>query len=166
MRSHVDANLPADHPVRQAFAAALAPGCYEGGGPHEVAVRAAVAAFDAMPPAEQRRVLGGWAPAARRSSRAELAELHANIPFEPCLWLTPEFTLNGGPAGDIRYIHTDEADPVRLCVRLGTRKDEVLAGLDKLRGIVDAEWARLIVDPLNAGKGAAPADPDLSPTSS
>ncbi len=148
LRDFVLDSLPASDPLRQAFVK-----CKSRRGictrndisPNVQTLTAVIDAFYDLPEKERKRILNGWnvPPEYLRVKRSDDAE---NSSIQTGL----EFMLSSGPTARvaekpdfIQYTH-DCTCPVRVTVKLGTRKMEAANLLRDLADAIEYRWEKMI----------------------
>lgn len=135
--------LPVGHVVRDYFDAAFK-GLSVGEVPDPDAVRRArVAFYRLLTREEQRRVLNGWTPAARRPPRRQVLATAAHENVERVMFI--EATRRVATSCHDVVLTWGDA-PVLVRVREGATSADVLAALRKAIDLVTEQWASIVAD--------------------
>ena len=142
----VKANAHPESPIGRAFAnVPLDMEHRPGTEPPDEELRAAVDAYESLPPAEKAAIFNGWVPSSQRLADAErTARLCARLGV-----VVPVLMFQG--YSDELYVHRDDAVrnacPVRVEVMQGTSAEEVLGTLRRVMAMVESQWGEMTADP-------------------
>lgn len=132
----VEAGLPARSVTAFAFAR-INPGHLDDYTPSESRMRAAIDAFEALAPEQQKAVCNGWSAdgitdrPGRAELRAEVNEVERDASVVRLLLITSDGSC-------LRWMPSGEASPVSVAIRFGTTKADVLRELRRIEaGILD-----------------------------
>ncbi len=129
--------------------------------PDPARLRAARDAFYAMPLAAQRGVLNDWMPQSRRDKRADMIEQYDAEGVLRVMFIECE-RVDGRAGGPARCFHTfqfsEGSAPVRIVIREGTRRAEVLSTLRKAAAMVTKDWESMIAERVDSNHGDQPPE--------